>query len=241
MKVKDSAQELTWTPELVGKFWDWQSQFPERYFTNLYGDTIFAFIRPFLSNRRKILDYGCGPGFLIGHLLSQDSEIYGADLSAESLVQVEEKFKHHPNFIEAKSISDLEGSPDRFDAIISNELIEHLYDADLEQMLRTCRSALSTDGILILTTPNDERLQDNMVFCPVSQVYFHQWQHVRSFSADSLSLLLKDNGFKVILAREVNLAAKKSMVSSIKTLLNILLRRKIQHPHLICVAQASED
>lgn len=32
-------------------------------------------------------------------------------------------------------------------------------------------------GALIITTPNEENLEDNMVYCPVSNTIFHRWQH----------------------------------------------------------------
>jgi hypothetical protein len=37
-----------------------------------------------------------------------------------------------------------------------------------------------------------------MVYCPVSNLLFHRWQHVRSLTPESLAALLAPHGFRVV-------------------------------------------
>jgi hypothetical protein len=46
-----------------------------------------------------------------------------------------------------------------------------------------------------VTTPNDENIGQAQVFCPTCRRTFHPWQHVRSYTYQSLERQLKDYGF----------------------------------------------
>jgi len=50
---------------------------------------------------------------------------------------------------------------------------------------------------IIFTTPNNERLDDSVVYCPVCEHTFHRWQHVRSWNVQSLTSFMEKNGLKV--------------------------------------------
>jgi cyclopropane fatty-acyl-phospholipid synthase-like methyltransferase len=44
-----------------------------------------------------VLDFGCGPGFLVQRLHNRVKEIHGVDTSAQMITECKEKFRNHPN------------------------------------------------------------------------------------------------------------------------------------------------
>ena len=53
---------LVWDEKLVIKFWDYYSQFPEKYFTYQFGGNIVTILSQNVKSGSAILDYGCGTG-----------------------------------------------------------------------------------------------------------------------------------------------------------------------------------
>lgn len=67
--MKKEYKQIEWTPENVAKFWDYTSNFPELYFTYRCGDMVVKKSGKYLKKGIDVLDYGCGAGSLIFHLL----------------------------------------------------------------------------------------------------------------------------------------------------------------------------
>ncbi len=79
-----------WTKESVVTFWEYIGQREDlhwEYFTQQVGVGLTEFLAHTgrLKPRAAVLDYGCGPGFLIQHLLDRGVECYGADSSIKSV------------------------------------------------------------------------------------------------------------------------------------------------------------
>jgi 2-polyprenyl-3-methyl-5-hydroxy-6-metoxy-1,4-benzoquinol methylase len=91
--------------------------------------------------------------------------------------------------------------PGAFDAVYSIEVVEHLSNDMLDAMVLECMRLLKKGGILVITTPNDESLERSFTCCPNCNSTFHIWQHVRSWSATSLTSYMSQRGFTKILAR----------------------------------------
>ena len=72
---------------LVQDFWNYHSRFPDKYFNNLHGKQISK-LNSIYTQRGEILDYACGTGALIGHLLSADFFVASCDLSPDSIEYV---------------------------------------------------------------------------------------------------------------------------------------------------------
>ena len=58
---------------------------------------------------------------------------------------------------------------------------------------------------MLLPPPNNEDLEMNMSYCPESNLLFHRWQHVRSFTEQSLKGLLAKYGIEEIVSHQVEL------------------------------------
>jgi cyclopropane fatty-acyl-phospholipid synthase-like methyltransferase len=239
--------ELEWTPDLVAKFWSYESRFPERYFTHSQGDEILRQLRPHLTECDTILDYGCGAGHLLDKLLIRGCRAAGLDFSHESVAAVARRFAGRENFLGAFQPGDLHRAGRQFDAILAIEVIEHLYDDAFETLLSDVRRILKSGGVIIFTTPNDEQLENAHIFCPSCEKVFHRWQHVRSWSEAGLRQYLEERGFEVTDSfttdfNEKRRRKKRRLVKKCKALWARLVygaRPNKKEPHLAVVCRLS--
>jgi len=240
-------EHLIWTPEMVKNFWDYESQYPERYFTYKRSSEIVRQIRPFMRKGDQVLDYGCGPGYLADKLMLAGFRVEGLDFSEDTIATVNRKFEGNPLFLGAYTPERLSDTKLRFNAVTVIEVIEHLYDEQLDVLLENVRSLLEPDGIAIFTTPNEEQLEEAMILCPVSNQLFNRWQHVRSWSQDSLSSYLNNSGFEVLQTFTANFSTSFHTDHSMHPLKDKwkALKRKIKdrfvshrkRPHLVAIAR----
>ena len=188
---------LVWDENLVIKFWDYYSQYPELYFTYQFGENIVNVLSQYVKPGATILDYGCGTGFIIKHFIGNGFEIYGADTSSHSVDFVNKQYKGQQNFKGAYLINDLFRLNKKFDVICVVEVIEHLTDEFLVPLVENVKKLGNPGSKIIFTTPNDERIENSTVYCPVCEHTFHRWQHVRSWNVSSLTSFMERNGLKV--------------------------------------------
>jgi len=200
-----------WTGDQVEKFWNYESNFPEKFWASTCWRTLFKYFKKQIKNSKNILDLGCGGGALIQKLLetlrpAKQQRIYGLDLSKEAVAKANLSFNRSPCFGGAfDSIDSLKtNSQALFDLIFCTEVVEHLYDNELNILIETAKSLLSPSGILIITTPNNEKLENSYICNPIDNTLFHRQQHVRSLTAKSLSGYLQTKGFHVRRALEIN-------------------------------------
>lgn len=233
--------ELVWTPEMIARFWDWQAGTPEVYFTYQFGAEIARTLAPWFAGRRRILDYGCGVGYLIPHLCRHAAEVHAADTSEVSVAEVNRRLGHLERFRGASTIRALAERGETFDVVLVIEVIEHLYDDALAALFADVRARLAPGGIAIFSTPNNEDRSRNMILCPESGKLFHRWQHVRSWSAESLERSLQQAGFVPEAMIETDMSRPR--VSSPGMALRAFTRRMLHgpagKPHLVAVAQRS--
>jgi 2-polyprenyl-3-methyl-5-hydroxy-6-metoxy-1,4-benzoquinol methylase len=235
-------KSIEWNEEKIKSFWDYVSQYPENFFSYQVGKALVDRLSVFFSNARNVLDYGCGPGFLIPHLMAKNMEVSAMDFSGESLAVINNKFRGKRFFKSAITSGQLKDITEKFDVIIAVEVIEHLDDKYLEQTVRDIKRLVSDNGIVIFTTPNDEDLSRSMVYCPECDHIFHRWQHVRTWSKSSLTFFLKSNGFDIADICETNILEPK-LLTRLKLVLDRVLGRPAaakRQPHLIAVARHSE-
>jgi 2-polyprenyl-3-methyl-5-hydroxy-6-metoxy-1,4-benzoquinol methylase len=192
-----NVRPLVWDEKLVIKFWDYYSQYPELYFTYQFGGNIANVLSQYVKPGDAVLDYGCGTGFIIKHFINKGFETYGADTSSQSVEFVNKQYKGKPNFKGAYLLDDLFRLSRKFDVIFVVEVIEHLSDEFLVPLVENVKKLGNSGSKIIFTTPNNERLSDAVVYCPVCEHTFHRWQHVRSWNVESLTSFMKKHGLKV--------------------------------------------
>jgi 2-polyprenyl-3-methyl-5-hydroxy-6-metoxy-1,4-benzoquinol methylase len=214
---KHLPKELQWTRELVNKFWDGVSQTPltELSFARLNGQKLIHYVGNHLPPSVTCLDFGSGGGDLIALLVKRGCRAAAFEPSEErSKDLVSSPFAGNPNFL---GVVDND-STDTFDVVIAAEVLEHVLDAELPEVVNRLRRFLSPGGTLIATTPNNEDLKSAIVYCPVSDLIFHRWQHLRSFTAESLDACLSTGGFRRIEDHRVDFSGNTERVERIRQL-----------------------
>lgn len=236
---KPKYRHLEWTDEQVARFWDYESQYPDRYFAHQYGDVIIARLQRFLHGHEQVLDFGCGMGSLVGHLLRRGHRAAGADFSPRSIEQVRSKFAGKSLFLGAFDPRHLVTQGRTFDAVLVVEVIEHLNDAMLSQTLRTIRRITRPGGVVIFTTPNDEQLDRSEVFCPECTHIFHRFQHVRSWNTRSLRNSLERESFSVTHAFTTDFQAsfRRHKYLTLRSLVTRLVHGRLSQPNLVVVGR----
>lgn len=230
---KPQIEALEWTDEYVSSLWEYYSTFqPEAYFTAQFGTQIIDETAKFLPDG-SVCDFGCGAGFLLGHLL-RDRKAAGFDFTRQSLEVARNRYGGQPNLLGLFHLDEIDKIKAAFDAVYFVETVEHLLPSHIESTFTLLHSVLRPGGILVCTTPNDEDLAESQVFCPVTRKFFHKYQHVCSFTADSLTALFRRHGFDVVRTFTTDFAAATTM-SRLKRYIRPYFGKK--NPHLVLIAR----
>jgi cyclopropane fatty-acyl-phospholipid synthase-like methyltransferase len=111
--------------------------------------TILNALRYSGLDKPRILDFGCGPGWL-SNMLSTFGPTVGVDLSTEAIAAAT---KRYPSVTyEAVDVFNWNYQPGTFDVVVSQEVLEHVEDQS--RYLDMASELLCDRGFLILTTPN---------------------------------------------------------------------------------------
>ncbi len=197
-----------WPREAVVRFWNHQTAHPERavpYFSQQVGPGIVGLARRegAIAPGATVLDLGCGPGHLAGFLLDVGCEVWGVDSADVSIDRANRTLNGRPGWHGAT-----QDVPDRrFDAVTCIETLEHLSDDQLAETLAVIREHIRPGGRAVITTPNDEDIRANPIYCPFCDHEFHDMQHVRSFTAEHLRDVLQAAGLEVPFCEAVHLMA----------------------------------
>lgn len=208
-----TRHRLVWTGETVGRFWDEVGNVEAKkaqYFAKARGEAITIFVDHITKlDGAQALDYGCGPGHLVAHLLDRGAVVSGIDYAETSVKAANAAFSGRRNWMGAKVArgASLPWPSNTFDVICVVETIEHILDDDLPVVLDEIRRIVKPGGIVVFTTPNDEKLENNTDICPECGCEFHRWQHQRSWSGGTLSAALKAHGYQVKCCTGIDLDA----------------------------------
>jgi SAM-dependent methyltransferase len=100
----------------------------------------------------RVLDAGCAMGLLVEALRERGVDAYGIDVSSYAIERVDERVKP---FCRIGSITDPFPFGDRYDLIVSIEVLEHMPAPEAERALdNICRQ---TDQVIFSSTPHDYR------------------------------------------------------------------------------------
>ena len=133
---------------MVNKHYDknyfkWQSHIGE-----FGGKANLIKFKNLFKSGQKILDFGCGGGYLLKNIKEANTELYGVEVNNEAKIISETKG------IKVFSNSSLLPS-DYFDLIISNHALEHTDNPLLE--LKNLHKSLKKDGQICIVVPLDNK------------------------------------------------------------------------------------
>jgi SAM-dependent methyltransferase len=199
-----------WSAEDVVRFWDWFNKNDNNeniHFTKQYGRGISKLINFKLLSSGRLLDYGCGNGYLIKHLLNNGLECHAVELSKNAIDIVNKKYEGRKGWMGGKCISQLPTPypDDYFDAIACIETFEHLNDTIIKEICQEFHRILKPGGTVLVTTPYSENFEPSMIYCPFCDSEFHRVQHLQSFNEDKLREILESNGLRVTYTNHTNL------------------------------------
>jgi SAM-dependent methyltransferase len=120
-------------------------------FPNVIRSRQISLIHDELSTRypQRILDYGCGAGWLTRVLNTEDWNVVGVDASPE-LIRKATEIVVNKSFLVGDCIN-LPFRNDTFDCVIGSAILHHL---DPNKALAECRRVTKPGGSLILMEPN---------------------------------------------------------------------------------------
>ncbi len=106
-------------------------------------------------NGKTVLDIACGTGY--GSELLQQAgaqQVYGVDISAESIEYANEKFGNPQITFKVGSVDRIPLEDHSVDIVVSMETIEHVDSATQKKFLQEVKRVLRNPGMFLVSTPN---------------------------------------------------------------------------------------
>jgi len=232
-------RKIEWTDEVILDFWRYWSTRPDEYFSESFGDTIIRFTKDHSGPIGKALDFGAGTGGLLKALSRHNIHCWGLDFGQDAIDALSARFADDQKVVQIFSPDQVSVYGNSFDTVFLIETIEHMPDRHLIPSLNNVFAMLKSGGTLVISTPNDEDLSAAEVYCPVSQLVFHPMQHLRSWTAETLTEYLVPFGYSNIECLEMDLQALPyhSKSATFKRFLKRFLNTRHKDPHLVTFAR----
>jgi len=149
---------------------------------------------------KRVLDIGCGNGTLDKYLIEGGIEIVGVEPGDDGIKNAR-KLLPGTIFFQLGVYDDpLRITEDGFDAVLSTEVIEHLYQP--RKLIEFAKAKLKPGGYLLLTTPYHGYIKNMMLSVFNKWDYHHApwWDggHIKFWSKASLTALVEEQDFKVV-------------------------------------------
>jgi len=117
-----------------------------KYFVERFLDMVVS------SGTKKILEIGCGNGFLTFFLLKRSANITAVDISGKAIENMRNQFSGEIGQgklkVECADILEfLESTEERYDVIIGSGIIHHIEKKDWNNLFQSARESLAPDGI----------------------------------------------------------------------------------------------
>jgi SAM-dependent methyltransferase len=201
------------------------------------------YLARYLRSGSQVLNIGVGAGRLEELALARGVVMHSLDPDARAIEGLRERLqmsgRAHVGYAQAMPFPD-----HAFDAVVMAEVIEHLDDATLAGALDETRRTLKPGGMLLVTTPYREVLEDNAVFCPQCGNVFHRYGHAQSFDKPRLRTLLERHQYAVerLLVTGFVDWERRGVRNLLKSLARFALARlgePIAGPHLVAVARTA--
>ena len=138
----------------------------------------------------RILDVGCGEGWILELAMKKGWEAYGTEFSSRAIEICEKKgIKMYAGVLKPASIKEKD-----FDIIVSSETIEHINNPREE--LANMYQLLRKGGLLYITTPNFNSYLRRMMKDRYAIIKYPE--HLSYYTTKTLNRLLGETGFSKV-------------------------------------------
>ena len=195
--VNPRPSEKDLMPFYNENFFKGKVKFPERWTKN-YCEGITSYIGRSKKTLKKIghykksgklLDIGCGLGYLIEQAGKEGWEAMGLEISDYAVkVCLDKKLE-----VLKGQVEKLGSFSSSFDVIVAQDVLEHVFSP--ENFLNRINKLLKNNGLLVLEVPNNSSLRANLLG--------KEWReyippvHLNFFDKNNLSQILENHGFEI--------------------------------------------
>lgn len=153
-------------------------------------EDIYWAIQQYLKGRQnlRILEVGCGFGYLTYALAKSGCDVLGIDISKTAVEQAKKRYGDYFKAIGIEAYA--QQCQEKYDVVIFTEVIEHIQD--VKRFLQAADSLLRPGGDLVMTTPNRTPYPDDVLW-DTEPPPVHLWW----FSEKSLSYLAQMLGHAI--------------------------------------------
>lgn len=141
------------------------------------------------KNGGKLLDVGCGLGYLIEEARNNGWEVMGLEISDYAIRQCKKKNLN----VKRGQIEKLGGFSSFFDVIVAQDVLEHVFKP--EEFLGKVNNLLKINGLLVLELPNNSSLKTNLLGKEWGE--YIPPVHLNFFDKNNLSQILEKHGFEI--------------------------------------------
>lgn len=125
-------------------------------------------LRNEIPDTGEVLDIGCGNGIISRVIGKLGYNVTGIDIS-EKTITAARASNNLPNVhFEVVAAGELQPQPEKYDAIICSEVLEHLHEPS--DLLKIIHRSLKNNGVLIVTVPNGRGPRELFVTKPIQRL-----------------------------------------------------------------------
>ncbi len=212
-------------------------------------DLVLGLVKKYLPKAGKIIDVGAGEGAFARSLVNEGHSVIALDIDDSKLKTPEIELRLCD--FNKKFVQNIFSEDEKFDAVIAIEVIEHLENPF--DFVRECRKLLTSNGILIVTTPNVEAVNSRLIYLYTGRMLsFGEYEtvptgHITPVFAWKAEYLLREAGFKIIWQgyNEKSYYAGVGIKGKIGSLFVKMLEKIVKGPKggktLVVVAKVKDD
>jgi len=190
----------------------------EKYFRKLARKELDIIVKEFDKldiKEKKLVDFGCGFGYLISEGKKIGFEVTGVEAKSEVVEQIRKREKLN---VISSLIKDVNLPHNNYSVATFFDVLEHLIEPDLA--IKKARDVLAPGGLLVIEVPDDKSLFRKIAYFQYKitggkfqnllkgAFQSHPGGHRYGFTKKSLTKLLENNGFQIIKFKKVMMPYK---------------------------------
>ena len=161
--------------ELSGVEFTGERVIPGQVSDDLWSEHVarYAYARLF-TERKRVLDAGCGTGYGSAELAHSAGVVTGLDLSPDAIGYARSNYLFPRLRFVVSSCLNMPFAPNSFDLVVAFEVIEHL--ADYRSFLNECARVLTHSGLFLVSSPNKRYYAESRADAGPNPYHEHEFE-----------------------------------------------------------------